>query len=364
MKNKIGSVHKRGKKGIYVAEWMYQGKRFNRSCHTTNKAEAEKMLADLTRPFVLQEESAVFEAIAQKVKGRPTPVCPIMEAPAKVKELQGNDITSGTWDLYSAAWDQLINYVCEHHKEVNDVADVTEEIADGFLSDLEKTGMGNGTINHKRSTLSKSWKLLKAPVNVWTTTRKRREAHTTKETFDPDEIKKLLAESSGTVRKLFVVAYHTGMRLSDCCAFDWKDIDWNRGSNGIIHLVPMKTKKNGQEIQVPISDDFLAELKSWGVKKAGPVCGAKYRRYIDEQANREIRRILFDVGGHAKVKHLPKKSFHSFRHTFISDLGNKGVPLQMVRLMVGHMSEDMTQKYFHAQDDALDSFMRIRKENP
>lgn len=364
MKNKIGSVHKRGKKGIYVAEWMYQGKRFNKSCHTTNKAEAEKMLADWTRPFLLKEESAVLEEFARKVKARPTPVCPIKEAPAKVKSLQGDDITSGTWDMYSAAWDQFIDFVCEHHKDVNDVADVTEEIADEFLMNMSAAGLSNCTVNNKRNALSKSWKLLKVPVNVWSGTKKRRETHKPKEVFTPDDVEKLLAESTGHIRKLFVVAYHTGMRLTDCCLLDWKNIDWNRGTNGMIHLVPVKTRKTGKEIQVPISDEFLAELKSWGVKKAGLVCGYEYRKAIDGAVNREIRRILFGAGPHDKTGNLPIKSFHSFRHTFISDLGNKGVPLQMVRLMVGHMSEDMTQKYFHAQDDALDSFMRIRTTNP
>ena len=42
--------------------------------------------------------------------------------------------------------------------------------------------------------------------------------------------------------------------------------------------------------------------------------------------------------------------FHSLRSTFITRLGEAGVPLAVVREMVGHVSEDMSQRYFRADD--------------
>ena len=44
--------------------------------------------------------------------------------------------------------------------------------------------------------------------------------------------------------------------------------------------------------------------------------------------------------------------FHSLRSTFITRLGEAGVPLPVVRDMVGHVSEEMTMRYFRS-DDAM-----------
>lgn len=360
MKGKIGSVHKRGKKGIYVAEWMYKGKRYNISTKTTNKGEAERLLEEWTRPFMLKDETAIAEAIASKVKREGEGmVCPLKDAPARVKSLLADEITNGTWGCYESAWEQFMEYIAECHGEVTDVGQVTEDMAEGFLEWELKQGIGKATVNNKRAKMSRSWKVLKAG-NVWANTRKRKCVHESKETFTPEEVEKLLAESTGTVHRLFVVAYHTGMRLSDCCRLDWRNIDWNRGKQGIIHLVPLKTIKTGKEIQVPVSDGLLKELREWGIQKSGLVCGVVKQKTINDTVNEEIRRILFGTKQRGMIDNCPNKTFHSFRHTFISDLGNKGVPLQMVKVIVGHMSEEMTQKYFHAQDTALDSIMRLR----
>ena len=44
--------------------------------------------------------------------------------------------------------------------------------------------------------------------------------------------------------------------------------------------------------------------------------------------------------------------FHSLRHTFITDMGERGVPLQTVQAMVGHMSPEMTRYYTHISRQA------------
>ena len=45
--------------------------------------------------------------------------------------------------------------------------------------------------------------------------------------------------------------------------------------------------------------------------------------------------------------------FHSLRHSLISNMGNAGIPLALVKTMAGHLSEAMTEHYFHASDKAL-----------
>jgi integrase len=44
--------------------------------------------------------------------------------------------------------------------------------------------------------------------------------------------------------------------------------------------------------------------------------------------------------------------FHDLRHTFITLMGERGVPLQVVQAMVGHMSAAMVRHYTHISNRA------------
>ena len=47
-----------------------------------------------------------------------------------------------------------------------------------------------------------------------------------------------------------------------------------------------------------------------------------------------------------------KLRFHDLRHTFITLMGERGVPLQVVQAMVGHMSAAMIRHYTHISNRA------------
>jgi len=44
--------------------------------------------------------------------------------------------------------------------------------------------------------------------------------------------------------------------------------------------------------------------------------------------------------------------FHDMRHTFVSLMGERGVPLQILGAMVGHMSPAMVRYYTHISGNA------------
>ena len=53
-----------------------------------------------------------------------------------------------------------------------------------------------------------------------------------------------------------------------------------------------------------------------------------------------------------KAAGLGRLRFHDLRHSFISQMGEHGVPLQIVQAMVGHMSPEITRHYCHISNDA------------
>lgn len=69
-----------------------------------------------------------------------------------------------------------------------------------------------------------------------------------------------------------------------------------------------------------------------------------------------------------KAAGFDKVRFHDLRHTFISMMGERGVPLPVVQAMVGHMSSAMVRYYTHisnsAAREAVEILDQMRKSSP
>jgi len=66
-----------------------------------------------------------------------------------------------------------------------------------------------------------------------------------------------------------------------------------------------------------------------------------------KQENRELTREE-----RHNVKVLQKLRFQDLRHTFITLMAERGVPLPVVQAMVGHMSQTMVRYYTHISNKA------------
>ena len=71
---------------------------------------------------------------------------------------------------------------------------------------------------------------------------------------------------------------------------------------------------------------------------------------IFKQAN-----IVTSVRIEGRHRKTPEATFHSLRHTFVSFAANAGVPLHVVKSIVGHESTAMTRHYYHENLAALKS---------
>ena len=160
-------------------------------------------------------------------------------------------------------------------------------------------------------------------------------------------------------QELYVVlktAYYTGLRRGDICHLEWSSI-----INNSIVLKPSKTAhSSGMVVTIPIVAPLreLLDKLPHNSHYVFPQTAARYTGNTDRLTN-DIRRLLEHCGiqpcekveGHRKVKAM-RYGLHSFRHTFISNLLNGGVDAMLIRSMVGHRSEMVTQIYAHISDDA------------
>jgi len=65
------------------------------------------------------------------------------------------------------------------------------------------------------------------------------------------------------------------------------------------------------------------------------------------EATEALYTALAEIGIDDKVRKARGLDFHAWRHTFNSLLIDRRVPLQAVQSVTGHLTDEMTQRYYH-----------------
>lgn len=160
--------------------------------------------------------------------------------------------------------------------------------------------------------------------------------------FNEQEIEKLLAACAAECPEyyhFFLMACRTGLRLGECLALKWKDVDFKnnvllvRRSYRRGRYTPPKNKKIRQ---VDMSGQVIETLKAMLPKDAAELV-TMHNGIPIEQNN--LRRIYKRILKRAALKH---RKFHSLRHSYASMLLSKGVPVVYVKEQLGHSSIDIT----------------------
>lgn len=160
-----------------------------------------------------------------------------------------------------------------------------------------------------------------------------------------------------------LLALHTGLRIGEICALQWRDIDFDRrvltvaktiqrvfirdlqgGSVTKVVIGTPKTRSSERDIPIPsfmvsILQEFDYERKEAFLLTDGPhyVEPRSYRRYF--------YRFLKQLG-------VEPMNFHGLRHTFATRLVEAGADVKTVSLLLGHASATITlDLYVHPQID-------------
>jgi len=133
------------------------------------------------------------------------------------------------------------------------------------------------------------------------------------------------------VMPMTLLALNTGLRRGELRQITWADIDLRAK----VLTVRAGYAKSGKERHVPLNSEALAVLKAWRKQRPedGPVFGVASIQTAWEG-------LLTD----AKITNF---RFHDCRHDFASRLVMAGVPLIVVRDLLGHGSIEMTERYAH-----------------
>jgi len=236
-----------------------------------------------------------------------------------------------------------------------EMAVVDDAMAERYAVELGRQVSGN-TYNKHLVTLTAAWRAVGRAAGVqgnpWADLpRKRKDTHS-RRSLTKEEVARVLALADGELRSLVLVGLWTGLRLGDACRLKWEAFK----ADGAVEV---KTAKTGAVVRLPAAR-LMAELGKRGEGYVMPGMAAAYGR--DSSAVSKRVTDLFTRAGIAtrekrKGWHQsrPTASFHSLRHTFVTRCVEAGVPVAVVRELVGHTRETMTEHYTHISAEAMEA---------
>lgn len=149
-------------------------------------------------------------------------------------------------------------------------------------------------------------------------------------------------------RCLTMISLYTGLRLESCRRLSPAHI-----RDGMITILPGKTARFGRSVQIPLLpplEKYLGSIAPMLETTETPYCS------IFPEELRWRRNVWFysgmcdalDIRGTDEGK----VSFHSLRATFVTRLSEQGVEDRVIRGIVGHNSQQMTDLYNHDSESA------------
>jgi len=179
--------------------------------------------------------------------------------------------------------------------------------------------------------------------------------------WEDQDLKKVIDSLKGhRLRLLVILAVNTGCRFSELLALTYDDIRDNTlyinktlseydADNALgIHVTSPKTASSMRAI--PLTERIMVEVKEHKrlqrleMKKYGYITN---RIFTTDSGNYYYRRNV----AHALTRlykriGVPYHKFHSFRHTFATNLSRAGVPIEETSSLLGHSSIDVTAQYY------------------
>ena len=151
------------------------------------------------------------------------------------------------------------------------------------------------------------------------------------------------------VKNVVMLAFNTGMRLDEIVNLTWKNVDLN-GRTITVGDENYITKGRTQRF-IPINDEMLKLLKAMHSKKRkSKIIPIKNDYVFDKGVNHKFTGDYFSKQFKCACKDATvdeRIHFHSLRHSFASNLAQKGVSLYIIKELLGHSAIATTEIYAH-----------------
>ena len=233
----------------------------------------------------------------------------------------------------------IITLIQDFFGKTTELHEITLEAIDKFLAYCRSKGNSNGTLNRKISIINKTLKF--AYERGWLASvpkiKRFKEAEGRIRWYSQNEEKELLEwleKRRPLAASLVKILFDTGARLGEALRIQWDDVSFSK------RLLTLADRKAGNTTGMPMTQrvyEVLKELhkKDSKVKPFETLDNDKMSRYM-KQARKALSFLTIEGS-----------CWHACRHTFISRLVQKGVPIRTVQDLAGHKTIQMTMRYAH-----------------
>ncbi|MCH8171599.1 MAG: tyrosine-type recombinase/integrase [Bacteroidetes bacterium] len=167
------------------------------------------------------------------------------------------------------------------------------------------------------------------------------------------ELNKILDSTKNNVlQNIFTIAFYSGLRLSELTNLKWASIDFTENIITLYNGNGFNTKNKKDRI-IPMNkkvrEIFLNILPKDINKNESRYVFEKHKdvRYNNEYISKKFKQGV-------RLAELDDRiHYHTLRHSFASNLVQKGVSLYVVKELLGHENITTTQIYSHVQNPDL-----------
>lgn len=341
-------LSKDSKSPFYQITYFVDGKRTKKSTKTSNKKEAKKFLDNFKIQLILD---------AQKIKSSPVAkqnsilLSKYEEEYLKLVSLSKSKHYVRSVKLSFKHFQDFIGDIPLHKIELKQI--------DNFINFVYSRSESGASLYFRtlKAAFSKavSWEYI--PDNLF---KKIKPPKTSKSLplFVNDKELQLIIDNTPRqfLKDIFTIAFYSGLRISEILNMKWNWIDETQ--NLIITKISedYKTKSKRERI-IPIHSkisDILIRLKPAIINPNSLIIshltGRKFNEdFISKQFKKSLRAAKLNDDIH----------LHSLRHSFCSNLVQKGVSLYVVKELAGHQSIITSQGYSHLTTQNLSDAVHL-----
>jgi integrase/recombinase XerD len=160
------------------------------------------------------------------------------------------------------------------------------------------------------------------------------------------------------LQDLFFSAFHTGMRLGELVNLKWTAVDFSSKVITVRNDESFSTKSRRERI-IPISERLFSKLfKKYKKLNFDVKTDYVFQKIKGVKLNQEC--VSKDFKKAVKKSNLNERiHFHTLRHSFASNLVQKGASIYVVKELMGHDNISTTQIYSHLRKENLIDAIRL-----
>jgi integrase len=162
-------------------------------------------------------------------------------------------------------------------------------------------------------------------------------------------------------RTCILIGFYTGVRLGDAVGMALPSFDLDKH---LLNVRPQKTSRKKRDLIIPLHPQLETHILDLPVEdKQGLLCPTLAQRKVSGKYGLSIQ--FHKVLAEAKIKQetiaaagdagheFNKFTFHSLRHSFISEMANAGIAPDVRQMLAGHSDDRSHAVYTHTQIDTL-----------